>query len=482
MIPLVNIIEAVEDPLLFRPFLQDRNGSLDTWQGWLTILRAIYGIPIKGRKSKEFFRQATGRDPSKLPRDGFDQFLALVGRRSGKSVSCSIVASFEAALGRRWEYVKKGETPIVAVISPRKQNSKVIKNYIRAIFAESPLLRDLVESEQSDGFTLTNGVEIRIIASDVAIRGATCVCVCLDEVCLHGVEEDSKVKSDTELVRACQPTLLTTGPGKLLAISSPMARRGWGFAEYERAYANDDADDILVVNGASRFFNETLPQKVVDAALRRDLQGAKSEYLGEFRDAIAAFIGRDQVEACVVPGRKELMPQPDRRYFATADMSGGLHDAACLCIGHLTNGVLVVDVLHHYPAPHEPHSVVRRMAATLNKFGIRQVTADRFGGSWVSDSFRAVGIKHQPSEYSASEAYSELLPRITTPGALKLLDHPVLINELCNLERRVRPNGQDMISHPPGLGHHDDAAVTVALLVTVTSKKTHRVGGLDCRL
>ena len=34
-----NIIEAIEDENIFKPFL----GDLDSWQGWLTALQVLYG-------------------------------------------------------------------------------------------------------------------------------------------------------------------------------------------------------------------------------------------------------------------------------------------------------------------------------------------------------------------------------------------------------------------------------------------------------
>lgn len=468
----MNIIQAINDDRLFRPFLGD---DLTTWNGWAVLLRALYGLPIR-KKSIEFFRQATGRDPSLLPQDGFDCFLGLTGRRSGKSRITSVVAAFEAAIGRRWERCAAGETPVVAVISPRKQNSKVIRNYVREIF-EAPLLRGHIVSEQADGFTLKNKVVIQIIAGDggVAVRGATCICVCLDEVCFHGVEDDSKIKSDSELVRACRPSLATTS-GKLLAISSPYARRGWAYEEHARAFGNDSEDDILVVNGPSRLFNETLPQRVVDSALRRDLQGAKSEWLGEFRDALSAYIGRDLVESCVIEDRQELMPRDGIRYWAACDMSAGRHDASVLGIMHREDGTFVLDVLRHFPAPHEPHVVVGEMAVVCRKYGVTSVVGDKFAGNWCSDAWKAKQIRYRESEHSASEAYCELLPVINTPDALELLENEVLVNELCNLERRVRPNGKDLITHPPGLGHHDDAANVLGLLVAEASHKKIRVG------
>ena len=40
----MNIIEAIKHKHLFRPFLEDRDGSIVTWRNWLTALRVIYGL------------------------------------------------------------------------------------------------------------------------------------------------------------------------------------------------------------------------------------------------------------------------------------------------------------------------------------------------------------------------------------------------------------------------------------------------------
>lgn len=467
------IIEAINDEDLFLPFL----GDDESWDGWKVILRAIYGLPIRSKKSKAFFKEATGRDATLLPEEGFDQFLGLCGRRSGKSRITSVIAAYEACLGKRWKRCAKGEVPVVAVISPRKAQSKVIKNYIREIF-EAPLLRDQIVDEQADGFSLMNKVRIRIVAGDggVAIRGSTCLLIAADEICWHGLDEGVKVKNDAELVRSCLPSLATTG-GKFVAISSPYMHKGWAYEECKRTLGNDEADDLLCVKGPSRLFNPTLPQSVVDRALKRDPQGARSEYLGEFRDSVAAFIGKDLVERCVVETREEIEPVRGTKYTATVDMSGGLHDSACLMIGHKEDGVIIVDAIRHFPAPHEPQAVVRQMAKVCERYSCRKVTGDRYSGNWCSDAWRAVGIVYVPSDSDSSTAYLELLPQITTPDALELLDHPVLIKELCDLERRTRSNGmKDLISHPSAAGYHDDAAVTLALLVTELNTRKIIVG------
>src|SRR4029078_11622409 len=120
--------------------------------------------------------------------------------------------------------------------------------------------------------------------------GHTLLAAIVDEAAFFGLDDESKIKSDTELVRALKPALATVG-GRLIAITSPYARKGWCFKTYQRHFGINDAK-TLVVNCPSRTLNATLPQKVVDDALEEDMAAAKSEYLGEFRDDIGAYLPR----------------------------------------------------------------------------------------------------------------------------------------------------------------------------------------------
>ena len=62
---------------------------------------------------------------------------------------------------------------------------------------------------------------------------------------------------------------------------------------------------------------------------------------------------------------------------------------------------------------------------------------------------------------SKSDLYLELLPVLNT-GEIELPDHPELIHQLCNLERRTRSGGKDKIDHLPG-GHDDLANVAAGV-------------------
>ncbi len=282
----MNIIEAIADPQLFKPFLGD---DLESWRNWLTALRALYGLPLT-EDEHELLKRCTGRDPMRLPADGFDAALFLTGRRSGKSRNAAIIGAFEATCAGHETKLAKGEQGLVSISAPSKRQGHIVKGYLRAIF-DTPLLAGELEGEDSEGFHLSNGTRIEVMSGDWrTIRGFTLLAAVVDEACFFGCDEESKIRSDTELVRAIKPALATVG-GKLVLISSPYAKRGYCFNQWKRNYGNN-VGTMLVWCCPSRTMNPTLPQSVVDEALAEDLASAKAEYLGEWRDDIGSYLSR----------------------------------------------------------------------------------------------------------------------------------------------------------------------------------------------
>jgi hypothetical protein len=295
----------------------------------------------------------------------------------------------------------------------------------------------------------------------------------IDEACFFGYDSESKVKSDTELIRALQPSLATVG-GKLIAISSPYARRGWCFQNWKKHFGNDESS-FLVWNCPSRTMNPTLPQAVVDAALAEDLASARAEYLGEFRDDVALFLPREVIEQCVVSGRKELLPRRHLDYRAFCDLSGGRGDDAGLAISHRSDDKVIVDFLKRWRPPFNPRVVIGEMKQELAAFGLKRVHGDNYAASFVSDGFQEIGVKYIREELNASQLYAELLPRICS-SQIELLDNNVLVDQLANLERRTRSGGRDLITHPSG--GHDDLANSVAGVAAVATRTPKVMGSI----
>ena len=452
----MNIVEAIRDERLLKPFF----GTLETWRPWLTALRALYGLPIRKTKSCQLVKQCTGRSAATLPADAFSAALYLTGRRSGKSRVSAAIAAFEAVLAGHQRKLAKGERGVVPVVAPTKNQGRIVRDYIRAIF-DLPLLQGQLAGENAEGFELRDGTRIEIMAGNFrTVRGYSLLAAVVDEVAFFGLEETSRV-SDTELIRALKPSLATVG-GKLIAISSPYARRGWSYQTFQKHHANATGS-VLVWNAPSRTMNSTLPQRVVDEALAEDYQAAKSEYLGEFRDDVAAFITREIVESLVAKGCPERLPRKEIEYLAFADLSGGRADDAALAISHreLTSRGLkvVVDYVKRWKPPFDPMSVIGQMANDLRKYNLRRVIGDNYAAEFVAKAFQANGIKYAKSELPKSSLYMELLPRLCS-GLIELPDNEILISQLANLERRTRAGGRDIVDHPAG--GHDDLANVVA--------------------
>jgi hypothetical protein len=452
----LNIIEAIKDGKLFRSFLEDADGDISSWTNWLTALRVMYGLRIPTNR-REVVEQCTGRSYSSFPGDGFDSALYLTGRRSGKSRIAAVIATFEAVLAGHESRLSKGERGIVPIVAPTKYQGRIIKDYVRAVF-ETPLLRNEITNETREGYELKTGTRIEILAGDWrTIRGYTLLAAIIDEACFFGLDEETKVRSDTELVRAIKPALATVG-GRLICISSPYARKGWCWKTYQKNFGNATGR-VLVWNSASRTMNPQLPQRVIDDALAEDYQAAKSEYLGEFRDDVGEFIPRAVVENLVVKDRQELPPSNRFKYYAFCDVSGGRGDDAALAIAHRHERRTTLDLIRRYRPPFSPYDVVSDMAELLKRYGIRSVTGDNYAAEFVARAFTNAGIKYTKAKKPKSQLYLELLPRLCS-GEIELLDNPALVNQLASLERRTRSGGKDVIDHPPGA--HDDLANALA--------------------
>lgn len=440
----------------------------------MTALRVYYGLRLK-KSELPLLKECTGRENPRI--GGFQTALFLTGRRSGKSRIAAVTGAFESALAGHEKKLSKGEQGVVLIASPTKSQSSIVKNYIRGIF-DVPLLRNEIVEESKDGFALRNGNRIAILAGDwKTVRGFTLLAAIVDEVCFFGYGDDSKIKSDTELIRALKPSLATC-KGRLIAISSPYAMKGWSYSQYKKHYGNENSK-VLIWNCPSRTMNPTLPQSIVDEAMAEDPAAARAEYLGEFRQDVATYLPRDVIEAVVVKGRKELPPLHNREYASFVDIGGGRVDDAALAIAHREDEKVVIDLVRQWRPPFSPDAVVGEMVAVLNRYRIGRTVGDNYSAEFTKAAFESRGIEYERATTSPwsnnlnrvakpkSQLYAELLPRLCS-GEIELLDNETLINQLANLERRTRSGGRDIIDHAPN--QHDDVANVVAGVSVVATE------------
>jgi hypothetical protein len=236
---------------------------------------------------------------------------------------------------------------------------------------------------------------------------------------------------------------------------------------------------LLFIQASSRLLNPSLDQGLIDAAYEDDPESARAEFGGEFRSDVDQFLPDALIDAAVIAGRIELPYQTNRGYVAFVDVSGGVSDASALAIAHKEPGTraenLVLDQLIVAKAPHEPHEVVARFGAVLQRFYIRRLVGDRYASGWVTNAFKHVNVLYQPSELDKSAIYREVAP-LFAEKRVELLEDKRLITELRMLERRPRAGGRgDSVDHAPR--SHDDAAnACCGALWLASSMRAHPAG------
>jgi hypothetical protein len=214
---------------------------------------------------RETFAKLTGRKREPLQR--IEELIAVIGRRGGKSRASAVLATY---IGGLCEHpLVPGERGVLLCIAPDQRQAKITLEYCAAAFDASPILRQLVVNRTADALELANNISIEVrSASFRRLRGPTYVAVIADEAAFWYSEEFS-ANTDAEIVNAVRPGLATTS-GPLIIASSPYARRGVLWETFKRHYGADGDPRILVAQGASRDFNPSLPQTVVDRAMACD--------------------------------------------------------------------------------------------------------------------------------------------------------------------------------------------------------------------
>jgi hypothetical protein len=256
---------------------------------------------------------------------------------------------------------------------------------------------------------------------------------------------------DLALVSRHPPALATLPGSLLLCISSPYSRKGALWTAY-RDHHGRDGDPILTWQAASTAMNPQLDEAVVARALEEDEAAARAEWFAAFRSDLESYISPEVVARLVVPGVHERGPSWMNRYYAFTDPAGGSGgDSMTLAVAHYDRAgdKAVLDLLREIRPPFNPETVVEEFAEVLERYRVRVVVGDRYGGDWPAAAFKRHHIVYKPAERTRSEIYRDVLPLLTS-GAVELLDHPRLTRQLLALERRATMGGRDVIDHPAG--------------------------------
>jgi hypothetical protein len=290
----VTIRAAMTDPALFGGMFGG-----DTFAAWRALLSGFYGLPLDGTEA-ETWEQVTGR--AYVASGPFCELWLAIGRRGGKSQVAALLALYEALFMDHRPRLSPGEVATVMVIAADRKQARAVMRYVSGLVNENPMLRRMVTRENSEQIEFDNRAVIEITtASHRSVRGYTLAAVIADEIAFW---HQDGANPDKEIIGALRPALATLD-GKLIAMSSPYARRGALWDAHKRYFASDHPR-VLVAQAPSRTMNPTLPLRVVEDAMHEDATLASAEYLAQFRSDIEQFLSVEIVSAAQRQGPMEV--------------------------------------------------------------------------------------------------------------------------------------------------------------------------------
>lgn len=453
----VTIRDAMTDAALFG----DQFGG-ESFTAWRALMAGFHGLELDAQEL-DVFQSLTERQT--VPEKAFEELWLAVGRRGGKSHAAALLAVYLSCFFDYSDRLAPGEVATVMTIAADRKQARAVMRYTSGLINSNPMLRRMVLRENSEQIELNNRCVIEITtASHRSVRGYTLAAVICDEIAFW---HSDGANPDREIIGALRPALATLG-GKLVALSSPYAKRGVLWDQFKRSYGDDADHRVLVARAPTLTMNPTLDPAIVDRALAEDREAARAEYLAEFRSDVATFLDVELLADCTRPKPKELPPVRGVTYRGFVDPAGGGADEFTLAIAHAEDGLARVDLVRGLRG--SPAKIVAEFAPVLKSYGVTQVTGDRYAGRWPRDEFAKSGITYETSELDRSALYREMLAAINS-GKIELPPDDVTARQFAGLERRTSRAGKDTIDHGPN--GHDDRANAVAGAVVAALGRAH---------
>jgi len=431
-----------------------------------TLLRSVYGLPLTP-KQLDIFKACTGRQTYRAGHS-FPEITVVAGARSGKdSRIAAPIAIYEALFGGHAERLARGEIGMIPLIAQDKTAANVALSYIKGYLLESPNLRSMVAGDPlSTELSLVNGIRISCFpCSQRSLRSWSIPVGIMDEVAHYGAEGGAN--SDVEIQSSIRRGQVGFGKrSRLVKISTPWARDGLLYSDFERAFGKDDPD-ILCFRASTSLMNPSIDADRLEQERRLDPSRYLREYDAQFLDDTTAFLPLAWIVAATITGRFELPPQPGRVYCAGVDATGAGGDTFSFSISHPENDtgqlVIVQDALRGWTKSRtqlvDLEGVVQEIVDLCIRYAIPEVIGDKYARGWVRQAFERRGIRYVDAP-DKSTLYASVEPMFAQ-GMLQILDHPVLHRQLQTLERRNRAGGKAQIEKPRG--SHDDYANALAL-------------------
>lgn len=491
----VPFADVIADPQLMQPLWNDLSLPQQV------ALKAFYGLPLLSPAEQRAWAILQGSchvdalgypvevTPIPYTPKEYDVLVGILGRRSGKSSHITAFATlYEVLFGGHMAHVMPGQDVVVPYIAQDLATAKANMIAIALMAQQVPLLAKQLVSATRDKIELKNG--LTILPEPPAIktgRGFAMPVVIGDEVGFWYRTAEA-ANPDYEVQRAVSYAQLQFPRAKQILISTPYTEEGllW---DYHRAGTGghklspedraEYADTLVLQASTACMENPRVTRRRLEKLQRDDAEAFVRESLAQFVSSLSGFLPADLVHgACEGHGAERTRAQNEAdgwkpTYVAAMDPAFR-HDTFAFTICHMdAEGRVVQDVLRTWTPDSklkqrlDPASIMSQIGALTQAWGVSMVYSDQYQLEALQQlalQYHFTIIGRDFTGQSKAKMYGSLLHLLRT-HKLHLLDVPVILTQLTQLQKKLNPMGHVQIAAPPG--KHDDVASVIALATSV---------------
>lgn len=518
-LPYLPLAEVIDDPKLMKP----------CWDGLSrpqqVAILAFYGEPLtepadlaiwsilNDQVTYDALGYPTSITPFPYHPREYSVFVGILGRRAGKSAAITaFITLYEILFGGHLDHVTEGQDVIVPYIAQDLATAKANMGHIALMAAKSKTLEAQIKTSTRDKIEFKNG--ITVLPEPPAIktgRGFAMPIVIGDEVGFW-YRTSEAANPDYEVQRAVSYAQLQFPRAKQLLISTPYTEEGllwdyWkaGTGGYKLPFEDQaEYDDTLVLQASTAAMeNPRITKKKLARLQTEDPEAFVRESLARFVTAISGFLAPELVTKATQSGIKARTRAMNEKgtiqptYIGVMDPAFR-HDSFAFSIFHMEpDGTIVQDLLKTWTPDKklkitlDPSLIIAEIAQSVVEWQLTYVVSDQYqleALQQLAQQHRFTIIGNDFTGKSKAKMYGSVVQLLRT-GKLKLLDLPIIYQQLTQLQKKLNAMGGVSIAAPNG--KHDDVASVVALGCTValqafpvakpiTKQKTLFDEGVDC--
>ena len=419
---------------------------------------------------------------------------------SHNSTLCSCVVDYEFyrlfKMGNPHEHynVPAGQEIAVIGTAPTDGQAQIVFNMAKTFSQNSPIIKERVAHPTQTYFEIQTDADIKNYgkgregsmqfitggSSSNAIRGHNAIIVLIDEMAFF-TENGGRFSID-EVYGALTPSIAKfknpdTGSmdGKVICLSSPYAHFGKFYDLYRDSFTEESQKTGKTIS--YRYYTSLVnPENASEEYLREERRKDKSkfrrEFESEFDERITSWIDsevqfRDNIRRPygLEPGRRGV------KYFYGFDF-GSTDNGAAISIVHKDNNTYYLDYSEVFYPKNSPvweasvctlykqHNICEKyrqydvlpffeiadlIKDLTRKFPMFQGVLDQYSGHAIYQILQSKGVENvdlKSYNESSKARVFKLIKELYQENLLNLMDHPVLIQEMLNMESELRPGNK----------------------------------------